>query len=321
MGSSRRRRVQTHPLALLTTTAVLCGLALAGCPGPAPVTRTGRVVGPDGVPLAGVTVSAEDGSAVSGPDGRWSLATGVEQLAYRKPGYTPVSVPAAQQSARLEPTGKPIRVAWDDRWKSPATDGIRKWLGTQGVNVQAVGSGQRLPQAEVVVVWSPAYSSYEALSELHAATRRGATLLLAGEWGGYPGVDLATLNELSAPAGIRFDGSLVRDPASLPDLDHFVPTFTVSALTPQTPAEFAGSGALSAVPPAVILGNSGAATYRVSNWSHGPQIVAAYGPEGAGKVVAVADSSWLTDSKTLVPDKPNWQAGGNAALALALVRF
>lgn len=295
--------------------------AIGGCWGPTPVTRSGRVIGPDGMPLAGVTVSAQDGSAVSDAAGNWSLATREDRLQFRKPGFEPATLPATTRTPRLQSTGRPIEVAWDERWNSPATEGVRAWLGTQGVSVKAVAKDQKLFPADVIVLASPAFSSYEALADLRAAARQGATLLLAGEWGGYPAVDLATLNEVASTAGIRFEGSLVRDPAATGSSDRIAPSFPWQPKGQSEPATFAGTGALSAVPPAVILASSGPASYRVSSWSHGPQIVAAYGPLGSGKVLAVADSSWLTDATSLGGSKPNWQVGGNSALALALVRF
>lgn len=321
MGSSWAPWESARRPILLGGLPLLVALSLAGCPGPTPITRTGRVVGTDGTPVAGATVSAPDTSAVTDARGRWALATGHATLEIRKPGFKAASAPATQPEVRLESSGKPISVVWDDRWSSPPSEGIRTWLSAQGAALRTVTAGQRVLPADVVVLASPAFSSYDALAELHAAVRQGATLLLAGEWGGYPGVDLAALNDLAAPAGIRFDGSLIRDLAAAPGSDRFTPTFSLPGAGLSEPATFAGSGALSAVPPALILASSGTASYRVSNWSRGPQIVAAYGPAGAGKVVAVADSSWLADAKSLGAGTPNWQVGGNPALALALVRF
>lgn len=307
--------------ALAPLLAILFGiLGVAGCRGPEPVARAGRILAPDGTPLPGVTVRARDGAAVTDPEGNWSLATQASELEFRKPGYKPTTRPAGERLLRLESTGRPVEVAWDERWNSPPTQGLRGWLAGQGVALKPVMKGQPLPPAEVVVLAAPAYSSYEALAELRAAAHGGATLLLAGEWGGYPAVDLAALNDLAAPAGIRFEGSLVRD-AAASHPDRLTPTFEVPVAGSGESASFAGSGALSAVPPARILGVSATSSYRVTSWSQGPQILAAYGPLGGGKVVAIADSSWLTDHKAPESDRPNWLLGGNAALALTLIRF
>ncbi len=299
---------------------LLAAVWLGGCGIFEPAPRGGLVVAPDGAPLPGVVVAAGDASAVTGADGRWALATRDWSATFRKPGYLAQDAHLPADSITLQPGQEALRAAWDERWAGPPLDGAKAWLDGQGIDVVVVSSGT-LPTAEVIVLAAPSFYSNAALGETLAAVRNGATLLLAGEWGGFSRVDMAALDNLGAPAGIRFSGSVVRDPAAGMLPDRLVPEFLIPSLPASGSVQFASAGALSAVPPAAILARTGEASYRVSMWKRGPQIVAAYGPLGKGKVVAVSDASWLTDDRTLDPAKPNWQVAGNAALALALVRF
>ncbi|MBM3267380.1 MAG: hypothetical protein FJZ01_07010 [Candidatus Sericytochromatia bacterium] len=306
--------------ARLGTIGCLGAALLAACGIFDPTPRTGAVTGPDGAPLAGVTVSTGDASAVTGADGRWALATRTRKATFRKPGFSPLAATLPAGATVLEPSAVPVQAVFDDRWAGPAQDGIRTWLGSQGVAVRVLASGD-LPEAEVIVLAAPSFYSQKARDETLRAVRAGATLLLAGEWGGASRVEFQALDALAGSAGIRFAGSLTRDPSAGLLVDWLTPEFIVSLPQASESARFAAAGVLSAIPPAFVLARSGEASYRITTWQRGPQVLAAYGPLGAGKVVAVSDASWLGDDRTLDPARPNWEVAGNAALALALVRF
>jgi hypothetical protein len=114
---------------------------------------------------------------------------------------------------------------------------------------------------------------------------------------------------------------LIRDPAAYPTPGTIRPEFLIAGLAANGAVRMGEAGALAAIPPAWVLARSASTSYRVAQWQRGPQILAAVGPLGAGKVVALADASWLTDERSLDGSAANWELTGHAALALALVRF
>ncbi|MGH9482064.1 MAG: carboxypeptidase-like regulatory domain-containing protein, partial [Terriglobales bacterium] len=60
----------------------------------------GVVVASNGLPVAGATVRAGGASAVSGPDGRFTLTAEADALRVTAPGYAPVQVKLTAEAAR-----------------------------------------------------------------------------------------------------------------------------------------------------------------------------------------------------------------------------
>ncbi len=322
MRPERTRTVRPlEPARLLRASVAGAVLTLTACGILAPTTFSGRVVAPGGKPLAGVVVSASDGSTLTDDSGAWQLATGAGTLTFRKPGYQVEQLSARSSVVTLPASAHPLQVVFDDRWDGLASTGLQQWLARQGLQVYDLQAGTNPATADVVVLLSPAYFTRSQIAPLLADVRSGQTLLLAGQWGGDAGSDLGTLNALSAGTGIQFDGSLVRDRAATDSVDAFVPLVLEPAIAPATAPEFFSAGALSVASPAHVLLGSGPRSYRVSAWSDDPQEVGAVAPLGAGKIIALSDAACFSDLPEGSAQQPGWQIGGNAQLALALVGY
>ncbi len=296
-------------------------LALTACGILAPTTCSGKVVAPGEKPLAGVVVSSSDGSTLTDDSGAWQLATDAKTLTFRKPGYQVQQLPVRSSVVTLSPSSHPLQVVFDDRWDGLASTGLQQWLARQGMQVYDLKAGTNPATADVVVLLSPAFFTQSQISPLLSAVRSGQTLLLAGQWGGYAGTDLGTLNTLSAGTGIEFEGSLVRDRAATDSVDSFVPSILEPGIASANAPEFFSAGALGVASPARVLLQSGSRSYRVSAWSDEPQDVGAVAPLGAGKIIAISDAACFSDLLEDSAQQPGWQIGGNAQLAQALIDY
>ena len=322
MRPERSHRARAgDPAGALRTSVATLGLALSACGILAPTAYSGEVVAPGGKPLAGVVVSSPDGSTLTDDAGGWQLATGARTLTFRKPGYQVEQLPARSPVVTLPASSRPLQVVFDDRWDGLASTGLQQWLARQGMQVYDLKAGTNPATADVMVLLSPAYFTRSQIDPLLSAVRSGQTLLLAGQWGGYAGTDLGTLNTLSAGTGIQFDGSLVRDRAATDSVDAFVPLILEPAIAPANAPEFFSAGSLGVSSPAHVLLRSGPRSYRVSAWADAPQDVGAVAPLGAGKIIALSDAACFSDLPEGSAQQPGWQIGGNAQLALALIGY
>lgn len=308
------RRDVLAPQALTTLSILLAACGLAG-----PGAYSGVVDGPGGQPLAGVVVSAPDASTLTDDGGRWQISTRSSTLTFDKTGYQRASAPADSPTVTLQVRTSPMQIVFDDRWDDLPSTGLQGWLASHEMQVYDLKSGQAPATADVTVLLSPAYYATWALAPQLEAVRSGQTLILAGQWGGYAGTDLGTLNALARGTGIHFDGSLVRDRSATDDLDAFTPRIVDPAVDAGPAPEFFSAGALSVALPARLLLQSGDRSYRISSWANGPQDVGAVAPLGAGKIIALSDAACFSD---LMQGKiPSWQAAGNSQLAFDLIVF
>ncbi|MBI6546952.1 MAG: carboxypeptidase regulatory-like domain-containing protein [Cyanobacteria bacterium NC_groundwater_1444_Ag_S-0.65um_54_12] len=294
-----------------------------GCSSPTMINLSGHVLDATGKPLAGVTVTTKTNSTITAASGAWQLiGLPNDTLQLRKVGFHTQVIPAGNSEVRLTATPGPIRVVWDERWLPQPTAGLKAYLSSKGLAIITIAHGA-LPPAEVVVLLSPAFFTAEAAQQLLAMSRSGSTLIIAGEWGGYPGVDREALNLLSQPAGITFEGSLIRNLTTTGVSEWLSPLFIDPAISPANGARFFSAGYLTIVPPAKPFAISGERSYRVasSSWSKGSQVLAAYSPLGAGKIIALSDTSCFSDETVRSQKSPRWQSSDNANLMLELIRF
>ena len=300
--------------------ALLLAVLLTACGGSQGV-YSGVVTGAGGNPLSGVVVSASDGSTLTDDSGRWQISTHASRLEFDKPGYQKTTVAASTTVLSLPPAASPLQVVFDDRWDDLPSSGLQGWLAGQGMRVYDLKQGLGPATADVTVLLSPAYFSTWALQPQLEAVRSGQTLIVAGQWGGYVGSDLGTLNALTQGTGIQFDGSLVRDRAATDDPNAFLPQVVDPASDPGPAPEFFSAGALFVASPARVLLQSSSSSYRVDAWSDGPQIVGAVAPLGAGKIIALSDAACFSDLAQGTSKTPGWKTAGNPQLALDLVDY
>lgn len=295
-------------------------LALAGCGMFGPVPYEGQVLDAAGHPLAGAVVASDRAAAITGADGRFALGDSAGALTVRKVRYAPRTVSRAMDRIVLSPSDRPVKVAWDQRWQSPAMEGLMGYLKEQGFEVTSVGSGALPADQDVYVLPSPAWFSHAAYEEYLRLAGRGAKLLVLGEWGGYDGVDLAACNALATKAGITFAAAAVRSYSdrSPEEWLTFHPAKTLLGTDLSRGVRLFTAGALDLQAPAMSLLATEADGIRIQAWSRGAQAVAGAGPLGRGSLLALADTSLFTDE--VGPDgAPHWKSLDNPAFAVSLL--
>lgn len=301
---------------------VAVGLLLSGCGLFAPVPFEGTVVDAGGKPLSGAVVSSDKSAALSDGDGRFFLPDSAGTLTVRKIRYQARIVSRSMDRIVLEPDGRKVTVAWDQRWQSPGMEGLMGHLAANGFAVTPIKEGNLPEDQDVYVLPSPAWFSQAAYEEYLRLAGRGAKLVVLGEWGGYDGIDLAACNALGSKAGITFVAAAVRtysDRASEEWLTFKPSGGLLDAELPKGIRLFT-AGALDVAAPARPLLTTDAEGIRIQSWSRGVQSVVAAGPLGRGSLVALADTSLFTDEKG--PDgTTHWQSLDNPAFAVSLLNW
>ncbi|MBO9542305.1 carboxypeptidase regulatory-like domain-containing protein [bacterium] len=289
----------------------------------------GKVVDANGKPLAGVAIASGRAATLSGEDGSFSLADSRGGVTFRKVRYQAREVdPGAGASVVLKASEQPVSVVWDERWQSPAMNGVITYLQGKGFSIQRVRQGELPTGREVYVLPSPAWFNQEAYQAYLRLASEGAKLLVLGEWGGYDGVDFDACNSLASQAGISFVPAAVRvygtgiGGAGMPDewltLRRFESASLASGLSQGI--RLFTAGVLEVKDPARALLRTGEDAFRIQAWSGGPQIVAAAGPLGRGSLVALSDTSLFTDENA--PDgTAHHRVLDNQAFAVNLLEY
>lgn len=321
-------RIKSLALALIAMTA------LSGCGWLQGLSAyRGRVVDPQGRPLAGVAIASDRSATLSAEDGTFTLADAGGAITARKVRYQPLQVDRGKGGdVVLTPTAAAVSVAWDERWQSPAMDGIISYLASQGFAITRVRDGELPADKQVYVLPSPAWFNQDAYQQYLRLAGAGAKLVVLGEWGGYDGVDFAACNSLATQAGISFVPAAVRVYGTeTPDEWLTIKTFESRVLATglKQGIRLFTAGALDVKAPAMTLLRTGQQGVRIQAlnearsiqaWSTGPQVLAAAGPLGRGSLVAFSDTSLWTD-ETGSDGTPHHRTLDNQAFAVNLLDY
>jgi hypothetical protein len=179
--------------------------------------------------------------------------------------------------------------------------------------------GTPLGKLDVLLLVTPRRWLFSEVRAVLDWVRRGGSLILCGEWGGYVGQDLETVQALAAPAGIEVTGGTVRTAAT----DAFAvavpwPAWQgVTASLEGKPVMLFGAADLAITGEArpLLVTSRGYVVMAEGT----PRVLAAVGPLGLGKVVVVGDSSLWRDEDSSGAGQPNIELGGNGSLLQALL--
>lgn len=308
----------------MRASSLLAGAALllGGCGWFGPVPYEGQVVDPAGHPLAGAVVASDKAATLTGADGRFRLPDSAGTLTARKIRYASLKVSRSMDRIVLTPEDRPVRVAWDQRWQSPAMEGLKGHLAANGFAITPVTDGALPEDQDLYVLASPSWFNQAAYEEYLRQAGRGAKILLLGEWGGYDGIDLAACNSLGTKAGITFVAAAVRTYSDRTPEEWltFRPSKELLGTDLAKGVRLFTAGALDLQPPALSLLATDGEGIRIQSWSRGVQSVAAAGPLGRGSLVALADTSLWTD-ETDSDGSAHWKSLDNPAFAVSLLNW
>lgn len=283
-----------------------------------------------GAPLAGVVVSDGLASTVSGEGGAFTLAglkPGAVTISANKPGYArserEVAVAAggpATLTWRLSPAAKTLLLDTSLATSPPAFSQARAALSAAGFTLV-----ERLDQAPAVwVLVRPTGALDPARAgAVRAFVAQGGSLVVLGEWGGSGAFRADRTDAYLHPLGVHLNRDLVRFGTA--------DGGAANRLAPGHPALAGLSGlqveracSVFALPPLTALVAPATGAYRVQQAegsAEPPFAVAAGGPAGAGKVLAIGDASAFSDEDADGNGVSNFQTADNAKAWVQLLSF
>ncbi|HEY9721829.1 MAG TPA: DUF4350 domain-containing protein [Oscillatoriaceae cyanobacterium] len=290
-------------------------------------TTGGLLIDSAGHPIAGAVISDGTVGTLTGDDGRYELAVFHTALTAIKPGYASArfdAVAGEEDPIRLQPRAVQTRVGIDGRGEGAQLTGLTHYLAGVGFETQPYPQTS-LARLDALVIAAPPAMSAQEIAAIQDWIRGGGRLILLGEWGGFPGQSLDTLNALASGSGIQFSGGTVKQAGADADASDW---FSVSGLAPASFAGLVGAGpidlyattSLSLTEGAHAIFDSGPLSYAVLS-GLGRQVLGAVGADASGKVFAVGDSSLWLDADSGGTGQPNWQRGANKSLAVAMLSW
>lgn len=303
----------------------------------------GRVMA-DGQPVAGATVFDGSQSVSTGSDGRYRLNSafdGEKRLTIAKTGYQPqaqtVSSPAGQQrdlgDITLSRRTEPLRLGLDTSHAAFGQSGavglsrfggMRQTLAQAGYQVEVYESGRpgQLEALDVLMILSPSAPFTAAeISALQAFVQGGGKLIVSGEWAGFGGFDGAAANELLAPFKLQFGLDSLRE-QKLPALSvrEFLPHPLMAGLAEIWLYQSASVRPTEPTLNTELLARTTPGSFRIAS-DIGAFAVLALTSHGAGKVIALGDSSLWSDEDTDANGTSNLAEADNRKLLQQLLSW
>ncbi|MEB3197126.1 MAG: DUF4350 domain-containing protein [Candidatus Sericytochromatia bacterium] len=269
-------------------------------------------------PLPGTVVTDGVNSVISDGLGHFRWKGRANALSFIKPGFSDKLVPlksGLSLPVELRVSSLRGRLAWRVDGARTELSGLESALGAWAKSKLRRYPEVDLNQVDLLVLLMPrGLASSETIRILNWV-RRGGRLLVCGEWGGERDFDKTCVNALVQPAGIQFTGATLKSNAE----DPFRLVVTTPEAAPLLSLEARdavtmwGTCELSLSGPARPLLVSKTSAYSVLAIGDN-HVVAAVGPLGRGKVMAVADTSLWRDSDSSGVGKPNLETGANRRL-------
>ncbi|MNS53383.1 hypothetical protein D3C72_861360 [compost metagenome] len=278
-------------------------------------TVAGRVTA-GGAPVVGAVVSDGLNSALTGADGRYELAgvsPGAATLRVSKPRFV-----AAARQATLNAGGTagvdlvlaPAEGAlfFDTRLASglDATRfaGLKQGLAAQGWKL--VESPPPAPGDAWVLVCPAGAITADTMAKATSFVAQGGKLVMLGEWGGFGGFDNPAANALAHGMGLHFNPDLLREVSSGRAPERLAIAHFGAALQPGPQSVvFENACSLFGLSGMVPLASTGSSAYRVQAGTPDVRAVAMGGPYGAGKAIALGDTSGWSDVDADGDGKPD----------------
>lgn len=270
-------------------------------------TVSGRVVA-DAQPVGGAVVSDGLTSTITNAQGQYQLpgvATGSVTLRASKPGYKAGvhTLPVAgntQSGVDLSLSASEGSLFFDTRL-------VKNLDVSKFTTLKAAFSAQHWKLIDTpppspgdvwVLVCPGRMPSDDTIAQATAFVAQGGKLILLGEWGGFAGFNNPGANAIAHPLGLHFNPDAVREF----DNGAVGTALTIRKFEPlvfgtDTPSSVVLTNAcsvfgLSAMRP---LATTGPKAYHVQGGETETRTVAIGGPFGAGKAIAVGDTSGFSD--------------------------
>jgi hypothetical protein len=300
---------------------------------------SGRVTNAQGQPLAEAVVSDGRQSLTTDAEGRFSLpyAEAAQiRLTVARQGFESLSrdlsVLGSQDlgNLSLQARSGPQRVTFYTGARSfgqsveqPLTPlkAFQDELTRTGLSVRESASLDSLSESDVFVMASPALGfSADEIASIQAFVLKGGKLVMLGEWAGFGGFDATAANALLKPLGVSFGEDTLRENGSGDlVLTRFEPHAITAGLKGLSFYQSASVRADSALQ-ARMLVRTGDNSFRIAS-NTGAFGVVLCALSGAGKVVLVGDTSFLSSTDSDGNGVSNLQERDNLRLGLNLINW
>ncbi|MBC7472850.1 MAG: hypothetical protein H7263_01055 [Candidatus Sericytochromatia bacterium] len=312
---------------------------------------TGRVISNTGLQVDSAVVSVGDNSGITDSTGHFKVNISnltsqnvtVAKMGFKLTDYG--SVDFSKQAnittgdIKLSPTNTPYKVMFDTS-KSPFGDvqGDKTSISNLSTLNNTLSSlkfmttfedftkKSSLDDIDIIVLPSPSidYSSVE-VEQLTNFVKSGKKLIILGEWGGYGGFKSDSINKLLKASNLRINPDVVKDGSDSNNEDiistkinqHFL-TKGVSRLSFFSTASVeVVEGGIKSVDNTVsqLLAYSNNSSFRIQAYNAGQFGLVGVSTIGAGKVVAIGDSSIFLDIDSVGDGKYNINRDNNLKLA------
>lgn len=302
---------------------------------------SGQVVDAQGQPLADVVVFDGKQSVLTDAKGRFELAYAEPaqlRLSFARQGYqTQVRTPVIQPHQQLDlgqiqlpARSGPLRVSLDTSHAPlgqqeedilSALRGLKAELTGQGISFQTMNSLENLTETDILVLASPSRSfSVEEIGTIQAFVLNGGKLIVLGEWAGFGGFDVSATNQMLKPFGVHFSEDTLREQGSgTLRITRFMPHALTRNLN-QVVLYQAGSVQNESAPQAQILARSSDQSFSIlsNTGAYGVLLASLY---GAGKVILVGDTSFLTNEDSDRNGTANLYEADNLKLGFNLFQW
>lgn len=302
---------------------------------------TGRVVDAQGQPVVNASVFDTRQSVLTDKDGHFELQYangGNLRLSIAKSGFEVFSrfidIKVSDQNTseslgtlNLSPADAPLTLGIDQSHSSSSLlsrySNMQSQLKSLGYSVNTLSGNllDQLQNLDALLILSPSKAfNLEEISAIQAFVLSGKKLIVTGEWGGFSGFSAQSANQLLAPFSLQFGVDTLNDNGvhlDIQSLNEHALTDSVSQLKLFT------TGSVRITKPdanAQVVARSGAESFRIaSNSGSFGVVVGAH--FGAGKVVAIGDSSLWSDEDSTGSGSPNFFAAGNAKLLEQIMKW
>jgi hypothetical protein len=288
-----------------------------------PGATLGGRVSAAGQPVAGAVVSDGINSTLTDAEGRYVLegvVPGQATLRVSKPRFQ-ASVRAWAGAAgavdgldfELAATGASL--FFDTRAASglnPARyAGLKQAL--TGLGWTLVETPPPSPGDAWVLVCPAESPSPETIAQASAFVAQGGKLILLGEWGGYGGFDNLGANALAHGLGLHFNPDLIREAGGRSPEWLSIKRFEPLVFGTDGPkaAQLFNACSLYGLSGMRALASTGAQAYRIQSGEAASRPVAMGGPYGAGKAIALGDTSAFSDDDMDGDGTPDYKNADN----------
>lgn len=315
---------------------------------------TGRVISASGIPIESAVVSVGNDSALTGADGNFKVSVTnltSQNVSIGKIGYNTLNYGNVDFSKQMDNNINDLKLSVLTLTPNVVFDTGKKPFGNVGDNINFLSSLSSLlsgskfqcsykdisqlknfDNIDVIVLPSPSadYSDNE-INNIISFVKSGKKLVVLGEWGGYGGFKSDSVNNILKNANLKIHPDVIKVTGTNNDEEIITSNFQTNFITKGlTKVSFYSSASVEAIEGGVKNLNTNITTlpvstnntsFRIEFYSSGSFGIIGTSTLGAGKVVALGDSSVFMNIDSNSNGIANIDENDNKKLALNIFNW